>query len=550
MDKDLVLTHALPLTPLLLVQYTAPSTTGLTYAETFSSDPFESGRWAKSSDSAYAGQSISIAPPDDPSPAFAADNGMKFNLPATKYGVVSKVSPAVSADGEDLVIQYELRLQEGLECGGAYLKLLTADADLSKFDDKSPYSIMFGPDKCGGTNKVHFIYKHKNPVTGEWEEKHAVSPPSIKPDSGLHLYTLIVRKDLSYEIRIDGKSEKHGKLDGKDDFSPSLLPEAEIDDPEDKKPEDWVDEAKIKDPEATKPEDWDEDAPKEIPDMDAEKPSGWMDDEPAMVDDPGAEMPEDWDEEEDGEWEAPQVPNPKCSVGCGTWERPTKANPDYKGKWTAPMIDNPAYKGVWKPQKIANPGFFAADDAAAKAPLASIGAVAIEIWTMQKGFHFDNVIVGNDVAAAERFAKETFETKAAQEEKRSATKAARESKRRRLEAYESGSFSGYATYYVGEAGDLIQQNMIASVVTLLLGLGMLIKFCCMGGDDDAYDDVTDEELRAQMAAAEGEDEDDADGAEESKGGDKPKIEEVPDEKPAEEKKTKKKRSSKKSKKAD
>lgn len=59
-----------------------------------------------------------------------------------------------------------------------------------------------------------------------------------------------------------------------------------------------------------------------------------------------ATQPEDWDEEEDGEWEAPQIPNPKCkeAPGCGEWKRPMKSNPDYKGKWTAPMIDNPDYK--------------------------------------------------------------------------------------------------------------------------------------------------------------------------------------------------------------
>ena len=39
---------------------------------------------------------------------------------------------------------------------------------------------------------------------------------------------------------------------------PSVNPPKEIDDPDDKKPEDWVDEAKIDDPEATKPDDWDE----------------------------------------------------------------------------------------------------------------------------------------------------------------------------------------------------------------------------------------------------------------------------------------------------
>ena len=92
--------------------YRAPDTSGLNYAETFETDPFEAGRWTKSAHGDYARQSVTLAAPYDPSPAFAADRGMTFDIPATKYGVVSKIAPAVSATGdEDLVIQYELRLQ-------------------------------------------------------------------------------------------------------------------------------------------------------------------------------------------------------------------------------------------------------------------------------------------------------------------------------------------------------------------------------------------------------------------------------------------------------
>lgn len=52
------------------------------------------------------------------------------------------------------------------------------------------------------------------------------------------------------------------------------------------------------------------------------------------------------DEEMDGEWEAPQVPNPACQTapGCGEWKPPTINNPKYKGKWKAPLIDNPNYQ--------------------------------------------------------------------------------------------------------------------------------------------------------------------------------------------------------------
>lgn len=48
----------------------------------------------------------------------------------------------------------------------------------------------------------------------------------------------------------------------------------------------------------------------------------------------------------DGEWEAPQIPNPACETapGCGEWKRPKINNPQYKGKWKAPLVDNPNYQ--------------------------------------------------------------------------------------------------------------------------------------------------------------------------------------------------------------
>ena len=45
--------------------------------------------------------------------------------------------------------------------------------DLKNFNDKTPYTIMFGPDKCGNDHKLHFIFRHVNPLTKEIEEKHA-----------------------------------------------------------------------------------------------------------------------------------------------------------------------------------------------------------------------------------------------------------------------------------------------------------------------------------------------------------------------------------------
>ncbi len=84
------------------------------------------------------------------------------------------------------------------------------------------------------------------------------------PDSSLNVAPLQVL------ILIDGEEKKSASFS--EDFNPPFQPTEEIDDPEDKKPTDWVDVARIPDPEATKPEDWDEDAPLEIPD----EVSGWQ----------------------------------------------------------------------------------------------------------------------------------------------------------------------------------------------------------------------------------------------------------------------------------
>jgi len=308
----------------------------------------------------------------------------------------------------NLCSRYEVKLQNGLECGGAYLKLLTESPQgiqAQEFSDKTPYTIMFGPDKCGATNKVHFIFRHKNPISGEYEEKHLTAAPSAVISKLSTLYTLIVRPDQTYEIRINDKEAKSGSL--LEDFNPAVNPPEDIDDPEDKKPENWVDQAKIPDPEAKKPEDWDETAPREIPDEEAEKPADWLDNEPELIPDPDAAKPDDWDDEEDGDWVAPTVPNPKCveASGCGEWIRPMKKNPAYKGKWTAPFIDNPAYIGPWSPRKIPNPHFFKDASPSNFEPMAGIG---FELWTMQNDILFDNIYIGHSQADAAQFAKETW----------------------------------------------------------------------------------------------------------------------------------------------
>ncbi|EGF83327.1 hypothetical protein BATDEDRAFT_84872 [Batrachochytrium dendrobatidis JAM81] len=340
----------------------------------------------------------------------AGDEGLVVKTTAAHHAISAKFPKPVDPTGKSLVVQYEVKLQNGLECGGAYIKLLSYNDkyQADSFEDKTPYTIMFGPDKCGTTNKVHFIFRHKNPLTGELEEKHLSSPPTAKIDTNTNLYTLIVRPDQTFDLLINNVSASSGSLF--ENFSPPVNPAAEIDDPSDRKPMDWDDNPKISDPAASKPADWDENAPMEIPDETASEPADWLTNEPLTIPDPTIKKPEDWDDEEDGEWTAPLVANPKCETvsGCGKWQRPLIKNPAYKGKWVAPFIDNPKYKGMWAPRKVANPHYF--ND---KTPsnFGKIGAIGIELWTMTNGIQFDNIYVGHSADDAKKLAEETWAVK-------------------------------------------------------------------------------------------------------------------------------------------
>lgn len=223
--------------------------------------------------------------------------------------------------------------------------------------------------------QLHFIFRHKNPLNGSFEEKHAKKPKEkledFFKDREPHLYTLVVRPDNTFVIRVDNNVINEGSL--LEDFTPPVNPPLEIEDVNDKKPVDWDDREKIPDETATKPEDWDEDAPAQITDESDVMPDGWLEDEPLTVPNPSAEKPSDWDEEMDGEWEPPEIPNPKCdsAPGCGPFKKRLINNPNYKGKWFAPLISNPNYRGTWRPRLIRNPDYFHDPDPFKMTPIVS-----------------------------------------------------------------------------------------------------------------------------------------------------------------------------------
>lgn len=452
--------------------YVAPSVPSALFLENFNEDPFTSNKWVKSSDPKYANQQVSWAEATGNVKAFKGDRGLLLQNPGQHYGIASRITPAIDNENKDLVIQYEVKFDSRLSCGGAYIKLLD-DAkvdELSNLNNDSPYIIMFGPDHCGSTNKVHFIFRHYNPKSETWEEKHLTDAPAIKNDELSHIYTLIIRKDNTFEIKIDQETARKGSL--LSDFSPAVVPEKEIDDPQDKKPADWVDEEFIDEPGATKPEDWDETLPEYIPDPEDKMPEDWLVDEPTMIPDPEAVKPAEWNEEEDGAWEAPLIRNKKCDEsGCGKWEPRLIKNPAYKGKWVPPKVKNPAYIGVWQPKKIPNPHYF--EDKQPSNLSGKIGAIFIEIWTMQQNSFFDNILITHDADAADEFATKTWAKKHVIE------------KQKLAKTNEKADTSDFIQNLVTKAQELVKEYPLyvigGTILTLIIST---IPICLMFGGSD------------------------------------------------------------------
>lgn len=97
-------------------------------------------------------------------------------------------------------------------------------------------------------------------------------------------------------------------------------------------------------------------------------------------------MPEDWDEEDDGEWEAPMIDNP-----------------EYKGPWSPRRIDNPDYKGEWVQKTMENKdyvgGYYQFDN---------LAYVGFELWVVNNGSIFDNILVTDDLEYAKKVGEENF----------------------------------------------------------------------------------------------------------------------------------------------
>lgn len=343
--------------------------TGVALSEVYFSDKFDDGdawksRWVQSKHKddygAFELSAGNIFADED-------NKGLRTSQDAKFYAMSAKFDGFSNA-GKDLVVQFSVKHDQKIDCGGGYVKVFPADFNPEELHGDSVYNLMFGPDICGySTKKVHVIFNYD-------DKNHLIKKEiKCKDDQLTHVYTLHLKQDNTYEVFIDGESEKAGSL--AEDWD--MLKPKEIKDPDASKPEDWVNEKEIDDPEDSKPDGWD--------------------DEPEYVADPDAEKPEDWDDEMDGEWEAPMINNPEFK---GEWKPKQIDNPDYKGPWVHPMIDNPEY--------VADDNLYAYD---------SWGAIGLDLWQVKSGSVFDNFHIGDDIDAAITEAKAVVDASKDGEEK-------------------------------------------------------------------------------------------------------------------------------------
>mmetsp|Transcript_3890 Transcript_3890/g.5438 ORF Transcript_3890/g.5438 Transcript_3890/m.5438 type:complete len:395 (-) Transcript_3890:527-1711(-) len=338
----------------------------LAYGKVYFEERFDSGidesRWKKSMWKGEESMGEWVYTPGDWYVDEAKAKGMQVSSDMKFHAISAKMDAEAETKNSDLIIQFTVKHEKKdyAFCGGGYIKLLPGEVNPETFGGDTPYSIMFGPDLCGyDISRIHLIFEHNGEnLLKEDELKLDYSDK----DEFTHLYTMVLKPSGEYEVFFDQTSKASGNI--VDDWA---FPKKEIQDPNVSKPDDWVDEKKIPDPQASKPQGWD-DIPAEIPDPEAEKP-------------------DDWDEEEDGEWEAPMIDNP-----------------DYKGEWKAPMIDNPAYKGEWIHPLIPNPDY--APDTYAKYD--KLSTVGFELWTVNAGSIFDNILITDDKEYADKMAAETW----------------------------------------------------------------------------------------------------------------------------------------------
>uniref|UniRef100_A0A2K5LMZ8 Calreticulin 3 n=1 Tax=Cercocebus atys TaxID=9531 RepID=A0A2K5LMZ8_CERAT len=212
-----------------------------------------------------------------------------------------------------------------------------------------------------------------------------------KVDGFTHLYTLILRPDLSYDVKIDGQSIESGSIE----YDWNLTSLKKETSPAESK--DWE---QTKD---NKAQDWE----KHFLDASASKQS-------------------DWNGELDGDWPASMLQKPPYQDGL---------KPE--------GID----KDIWLHHKMKNTNYLTQYDLS---EFENIGAIGLELWQVRSGTIFDNFLITDDEEYADNFGKATWGETKGPEREMDAIQAKEEMKKAREEEEEellSAKMNGREHYF-------------------------------------------------------------------------------------------------------
>ncbi|XP_049644350.1 calreticulin-3 [Suncus etruscus] len=278
------------------------------------------------------------------------DKGLQTTQDSRFYAISARFPP-FSSRGRPLVLQYTVKHEQKMDCGGGYVKVFPAGLDQRQLNNKSPYYIMFGPDICGfDITKVHVILQFKNQYH---ENKKSIR---CKVDGYTHLYTLVLRPDLSYEVRIDGQVAESGDIEY----------------------------------------DWNLESLKSSAKKTGTEQQGWeQKDWDKQFLEAGAGAPSDWNSKLDGDVDL---------------QAPLLQKPPYQDGLKPEGIDS----NVWLHRKPKDANYLAESDLT---EFDDIGAIGLELWQVRSGTIFDNFLITDDEEYAQKFGKATWgETKGPEKE--------------------------------------------------------------------------------------------------------------------------------------
>ncbi|AEE28292.1 calreticulin 3 [Arabidopsis thaliana] len=196
----------------------------LAFSEIFLEEHFEGGwksRWVLSDWKRNEGKAGTFKHTAGKWPGDPDNKGIQTYNDAKHYAISAKI-PEFSNKNRTLVVQYSVKIEQDIECGGAYIKLLSGYVNQKQFGGDTPYSVL-----------------------------------------------------------VDNKEREFGSMYTDWD----ILPPRKIKVKNAKKPEDWDDREYIDDPNDVKPEGFDS-IPREIPDRKAKEPEDWDEEENGLWEPP------------------------------------------------------------------------------------------------------------------------------------------------------------------------------------------------------------------------------------------------------------------------